>query len=269
MRFPSEYSNLHTHTERCKHATGKVSDYVGAAARQGCQLLGMTDHCSFVDDRWGFVRMAYRELEPYLDEIDEARLLAPEVRILSGLECEYIPDRHGYYEESLLGNERVQFLVGAVHWVHHHGDWIGLGELSTPDHLRSHAKTLIETMESGLFSYLAHPDNFGLYYREWDDNCEACSRDVLSAAASLQVPLEINGYGMRKPRLQIGERSRWKYPLPAFWELAAEYDVQVVCNSDAHHPADVMANIPEGIEIATHCGLRLADPVQMISALTF
>ncbi|MBT3295148.1 MAG: histidinol-phosphatase [Verrucomicrobia bacterium] len=267
MKYPPQQTNLHTHTERCKHASGNVADYVTAAARQGCRLLGMTDHCPFPDDRWLFVRMESRELEPYLDEIDAARKLVPEVELLGGLECEYIPDRHSYYEDVFLANERIQFLVGGVHWVCHEGEWIGLGELSTPAHLASHARNLIETMESGLFSYLAHPDNFGIYYRDWDANCESCARDVLSAAASLQVPLEINGYGMRKPRVDTAQGSRWMYPLLPFWELAAEYDIQVVCNSDAHRPMDVMANIPEGILIASTCGLTLADPVQMIPSL--
>lgn len=267
MTYPPQYSNLHTHTELCKHATGKVADYVKIAAAQGCRLLAITDHCPFPDDLWLCVRMTSQGLEPYLDAIDHARQLAPQVKVLGGLECEYIAERHGYYEDTLLGNKRIQLLVGGVHWVLHKGDWINLGKLSTATHLISYARNTIQTMESGLFSYVAHPDNFGHFYHEWDSNCESCARDILSAAASLQVPLEINGYGMRKPKVNTKHESRWAYPLLKFWELAAEYDIRVVCNSDAHRPEDVMANISDGIQIAAKFGLALANPCTMIAAL--
>jgi histidinol phosphatase-like PHP family hydrolase len=49
------------------------------------------------------------------------------------------------------------------------------------------------------------------------------------------------------------------YPWLRFWELAAEYDIEVVVNSDAHHPEDVAANLDDAAHIATRLGLRLAD----------
>jgi histidinol-phosphatase (PHP family) len=77
-------------------------------------------------------------------------------------------------------------------------------------------------MATGLFAFVAHPDLFANAYLAWDAEAEACSRAILAAAADLSVPLEINGYGMRKPEIETREGVRRKYPWRRFWELAGE-----------------------------------------------
>ena len=39
--------NLHTHTRRCKHAQGEISDYCAEAVRQNVAVLGFSDHSPF------------------------------------------------------------------------------------------------------------------------------------------------------------------------------------------------------------------------------
>ena len=96
-------------------------------------------------------------------------------------------------------------------------------------------------------------------YLAWDRHAEACSREILRAAEAYGVPLEINGYGFRKPRVDTPEGRRPMYPWIRFWELAAEYDIEVVLNSDAHRPEDVAANLDDAAAIAARFGLRIAD----------
>ncbi|HPX39764.1 MAG TPA: histidinol phosphate phosphatase, partial [Candidatus Hydrogenedentes bacterium] len=55
------------------------------------------------------------------------------------------------------------------------------------------------------------------------------------------------------------EGRRPMYPWIRFWELAAEYDIEVVLNSDAHRPEDVAANLDDAAAIAARFGLRIAD----------
>ncbi|MFR9565822.1 MAG: PHP domain-containing protein, partial [Rikenellaceae bacterium] len=38
------YSNYHTHTQRCNHATGSDESYVERAIQGGFSLLGFSDH---------------------------------------------------------------------------------------------------------------------------------------------------------------------------------------------------------------------------------
>ena len=41
--------NLHTHTDRCRHAVGSVSDYCLEAQKYGLEILGFSDHGPFPD----------------------------------------------------------------------------------------------------------------------------------------------------------------------------------------------------------------------------
>ena len=55
-------ANWHTHTARCKHASGTVGEYCAAAAAYGLADLGISDHVPFADGRWHSVRLV--ELKP-------------------------------------------------------------------------------------------------------------------------------------------------------------------------------------------------------------
>ena len=59
--------NYHTHTYRCKHATGDVIDYAKAAIEADLTTLGMSDHAALPDNRWNNVRMSMLELDDYED----------------------------------------------------------------------------------------------------------------------------------------------------------------------------------------------------------
>lgn len=106
---------------------------------------------------------------------------------------------------------------------------------------------------------MAHPDLFDNSYLTWDNNTIHASRDMLAAAAELQVPLEINGYGLRKAKIDTPTGTRTMYPWLPFWELASEYDVRVIVNSDVHQPEDVSSNLQQAADIALGCGLKFAD----------
>ena len=59
--------NYHSHTYRCKHATGEVVEFVKAASKAGLKIFGVTDHVPFPDDRWLDVRMPYEDLDDYVE----------------------------------------------------------------------------------------------------------------------------------------------------------------------------------------------------------
>jgi len=252
--------NYHTHTYRCRHAVGDVRHYAARASALGMEALGMSDHVPFRDHRWPGSRMSHRSLGGYFRAIDRAQRLFPDLRIFRGLECEYDPALDDYYRE-LKETWQLDYLIGSVHWVHHEGQWLSMRQARTAAHLASHARNLIQTMESGHFLFIAHPDNFGTWYRTWDENTRACSRDILEAAAALGIPLEINGYGFRKARIQTSQGDRVPYPWKPFWEMAAGTGVRVLFNSDAHRPGDVYASADLGRALMEECGLSEYDPL--------
>ena len=252
-------NNYHTHTFRCKHASGTVSDYVSAAREAGIQALGISDHTPLPDNRWLFVRMEMDELDDYCDEIEKARDNFSDITILKGLECDWDKNYENFYSEELLGEKKFDYLIGAVHWFPYHGEWLSAYEIENAKHLTAYSGHLIKMMESGLFSFTAHPDLFGAGYKAWDENARSCAMDIITAAQSLSMILEINGYGLRKPSITLPEGTRKQYPLLPFWELAGKSDITALCNSDAHEPADVSASLKEAERIAEDFSVKTIE----------
>ena len=261
-------TNCHTHTYRCKHAQGDARDYCAEASTRGLQTLGFSDHAPMPDGRWASVRMDMAELAGYGQAIDAARQEFPGLSILKGLECEYIPEYAGLYRDLFLGAHAMDYLVGGAHWYPHRGEWTAMyGTPMNGPMLRDYVDYLIRSMESGLFAFLAHPDLFGVCYASWDVEAAACSRALLTAASELRMPLEINGYGLRKPMVEAPDGWRYKYPWLPFWEVAAECGVRVVLSSDAHEPEDVATGLLETAAIAQRYGLEVVlNPVAVAAA---
>lgn len=270
-------NNYHTHTYRCRHASGDVADYVAAARAAGLGVLGFSDHCPFYDNRWPENRMPMSELQDYLDAMDAARAAsdaelaaaapgsaataaAPKApRILRGLECEWGPGEEAFFREEFLGRCSLDYLAAGIHYYLCDGTWRDSYAISTPAELAGFAETSCGAMESGLFAFLAHPDVYCFNWMRWDENAIACAKDILSTAERTGVPLEINGYGFRKKRVHAFEGPRRPYPHDEFWRLAAGYDVKCIVNSDAHRPVDTAANLEDGRAIARKFGLRLVE----------
>ena len=58
-------------------------------------------------------------------------------------------------------------------------------------------------------------------------------------------------------RIHTPEGRRHMYPIKSFWELAANYKIKVVINSDAHYPKLITGGMKEGLEIAKEFGLKV------------
>ena len=252
--------NYHTHTYRCKHATGDVSDYCQTAIAQGLSILGMSDHTALPDNRWSHIRMDIDELPDYCQAVDEAKDKFPQLTILKGMECEFDEQYTSFYQEKLLGELKFDYLIGAAHFFPLNGEWIGsYGGTDNVAGLKAYTDYFIQSMRSGLFTFMAHPDLFGNCYLTWDANTVSAAQDIFEAAASLKMPLEINGYGLRKPKIVTPQGKRCMYPWLPFWELASDYDIEVIVNSDAHHPGDVTRNMQEAVEIGGKFDLKFAN----------
>ncbi len=248
-------ANLHTHTWRCKHASGDVADYVRAARDGGMRVLGMADHTPLPDGRWRDHRMDLAQLDGYIAAVRAADAAEPAVRVLLGLECDWDPVFAEFYRDELLGRRGFDYLIAGCHFTPYQGDWYSsFEEVTTPALLRAHVRQAEATMASGLFAFITHPDIFGACQARWTADTAAAARDICTAAAALGMPLELNGYGLRKP----WRHGRPGYPWDPFWEIAAEAGVEVVLSSDAHRPQDLFAGMDQLAALVAKLGLREA-----------
>ncbi len=257
--FAIKNVNLHTHSWYCGHGEGELAEYVDVAIADGLQVLGFSEHGPMPNERWAMLRMPFSLLDSYIDECKTLQRTRTEITLLTGLECDYDPSYHSWYKEYLLGDKEVDYLSFAVHFLQHP---TGRDEYlqrfpSEKKYLHAYTDAYIEGLSSGLFSFGVHPDLFGCFYREWDDETIACSRSIFECACSYHIPLEINASGLHKPPIDTSKGNRSLYPLVPFWTLAKEYPLTIIGSSDAHKPQVVKAFVDDAHAFAKKINLNI------------
>lgn len=256
-------ANYHTHTFRCGHAEGNERDYAEQAEKAGLRILGMADHTPYdffdIGPRNRPMRMTPEELSGYADSV---RSLAEEYKgrleILLGVEAEYYPKYFPRLVELLRANG-VQYLILGQHFL---GNEVGdqYCGIPCPDAaaLGRYVDQSIEAIETGVFTYFAHPDLF-----RFTGEDEAYSREMrrlCRAARQAELPLEINLLGIRENR---------HYPDPRFWRIAAEEGNTAILGCDAHQPQWVTDPQSEekALKMAATLGLRVLTeaPIRSLS----
>ena len=250
-------ANYHTHTWRCNHASGNERQYVENALKAGLELLGFADHTPYIfrgDYNSGF-RMAMEQLPGYVDTVLALReRYANRIEIPLGLETEYYP-RHFGELLSRLREHPMDYLILGQHFVGNEYDapYNGVGS-DDPDLLRRYVHQSCDAMNTGLFTYFAHPDliNFRgdrkIYQRHM--------RDICREAKNCGMPLEFNLLGMVDGKI---------YPNPLFWELVAEEGCEVILGRDAHSPEVLLDENTEkrALEMLAQLGLMPIEKVQL------
>lgn len=251
-----QWINLHTHTYRCKHAKGDVEDYAKMALLKNVTTLGISDHTPLPDDWWFETRMGKEEFPGYMEEIERCRREYSKIRILAGLECDYSKDYESYFKDDILGGYDMDYLIGSVHAFSWKQETIYCFSEKPLEYgaLGVYAEVYVRAMESGIFTFMAHPDVVFLRVPKWNEEAVACSVYLLQAAKDLKMPLEINCSGIRKS-LSMG-MDEIAYPKREFWELAGKLGVTSLVSSDAHRPEDLTSNLDAGYFIQREYGIK-------------
>ena len=234
--------NLHTHTTRCRHASGSESEYVQAALDAGLKTLGFSDHtpCWFPGDYYSHMRMYPEQLPEYADTVRALQKeYAGRLEIPLGLEVEYYPK---FFPDLLprLRDAGIEYMLLGQHW---NGNEIGEVYNGRPTEdesmLRQYCDQVIEAIQTGLFTYIAHPDIMN--YVGPDAIYRKHIRRLCKEAAACNIPLEINLLGLDTKR---------HYPNRSLLATAAEAGCHVVLGSDAHLPQDVIHPDAEATALA-------------------
>lgn len=251
--------NYHTHTSRCGHAAGTEEEYVLAAIDGGLKVLGFSDHTPFIfpDNYRSHIRMAPEELENYVQTVLTLKeKYAGQIHIRLGLEVEYYPDRIPALLE-LIKPYGIEYMILGQHWCGNEENEPYNGAATYSEALlKRYCDQVIEAMDTGLFSYLAHPDL--LQFVGDDKVYRAQMGRLCQTAREKNMPLEINLLGYTNGR---------HYPRELFWEIAGEWGCQVVLGSDAHLPAQVVDPEAEkkALELVEKYGLQLLTHVPIHS----
>ena len=236
--------NYHTHTDRCGHATGDDEQYVRAAILAGFKVIGFSDHIPFKNVIHPSERMNYDQLEDYIQSIESLKVkYKDQIEVKLGFELEYFPEYNEYYKEML---SRCDYLICGQH--NKILDHYSYDQFTNDEDVLVYASQVKAAIESGLISFVAHPDYFMIGRRSWSKACDEAVHIIAKAAQDNGVALEINLNGIRYGKNTYEGKLAYPYPYRPFWEIVSQYNVQCLYSFDAHKPYTLLEK--ERIELA-------------------
>lgn len=233
--------NYHAHTARCGHATGTEEEYILRAIEGGITHMGFSDHVPFIfpDCSQSYYRIPMEQAQDYISTLRALReKYRSQIDIHIGFEMEYYPT---FFPDMLntavsLGCE---YLILGQHFSgdeHPNGYYVAV-PTDSADLLNEYVNNILAAMNTGVFSYVAHPDLFNFTGDEAVYEKEM--RRICVAARERNIPLEINFLGLRAKR---------NYPCERFWAIAGQEQSPVTFGFDSH---DVRAAYdPESLKTA-------------------
>ena len=154
-------ANYHTHTPRCNHAKGSEREFIEKAIKEGFKVLGFSDHSPqpFEEEFYSWIRMRMSELPDYTETLVKLREeYKKDIQILIGYEVEYSRKYFPALMEELK-KFPLDYLIQGQHFAPNEVEGIYVGEKTDKEeNLICYVDTTVEGMETGLFTYLAHPD---------------------------------------------------------------------------------------------------------------
>ncbi len=233
--------DLHTHHERCGHATGTIRDYIEAGIAHGLQVIGISDHSPYFasdeDRAQPGIAMAKSEFKRYVDEVLKLKAeYARRIDVLLGVESDFFPEHADVYRD-VYKLYPFDYIIGSVHLsggvsIFNKKRWNGLSDRQKVEQKELYYDLIEQSARSGMFHILGHIDAMRGFYPAFSDiKTEAVDR-TLKTIGECGIAIEINTSGKTKAC------GGW-YPIDAILERALHYGVQVTFGSDAHVPSRV------------------------------
>lgn len=250
-------ANYHTHTWRCNHASGTEREYVENAIKMGLKTLGFSDHSPYIfpGDYYSGFRMTPEQFPGYCETLLGLRKeYEGVIDIPIGLELEYYPALLPQLLPILRDNP-VDYLILGQHLL---GNEVGERYTGAPTgdnrDLERYCDQTIEAMNTGLFTYFAHPDVIN--FRGSRSFYSEQMRRICREANNCGIPLEVNLLGLCDGR---------NYPDRTFWETAAEEGCAVILGRDAHTPQALLDGKTEerALQMVEELGLKLLETVPL------
>ena len=243
-----------------------MREYVERAIAAGITEMGFSDHAPWRtrngphETAWGrqWTYCVYAEDVPdYFAEVKALREeYADRIRLYAGFETEYFP---GSFPERLdeLRAFGAEYLILGNHFIHDENgeEFYVYGKHDRTDLLPLYVDAVIEAMETGAFTYVAHPDLFT--YLEEDERYRTQMRRLCEASRATGVPLEINFLGIRDGRA---------YPSDRFFRIAGEVGAPVTFGMDAHdtYAAFDEASLPVAVAMVERYGLNYVGKPKLV-----
>jgi len=225
--------DLHNHTKLCNHAEGEINEYIEKAIENNTKYFGFSDHAPMdFDPKY---RMSFEQMAKYENDVLDAKeKYKNQIEILLGYEVDYLA---GHMDERVLHAERVDYLIGSVHfldgWGFDNPEFIGKYEEQNIDEIwQEYFNTIQKMAESRLFDIVGHLDLIKVFKFMPNKNIIDIAQKALNAIKEADMTLELNVAGYRKPIKEA-------YPSRTLLEECFKLKIPITFASDAHKPEQV------------------------------
>ncbi|MBL0708371.1 MAG: histidinol-phosphatase HisJ family protein [Sulfurimonas sp.] len=225
-------ADLHNHTPLCKHAEGKMEQYIEHAIKCKTKFFGICDHAPMDFDKK--YRMSFSDMKDYENEVLRNKNIYKEkIEILLGYEVDYLP---GYMDARVLKAD-VDYLIGSVHFIDGWGfdnpEFIGNYKTQNIDEIwQKYFDTIEEMAKSKLFDIVGHLDLIKVFKYMPKKDIALIAKNALEAIKKADMVVELNVAGYRKPVKEA-------YPSPSLLKEIFKMGIPISFASDAHKPEQV------------------------------
>lgn len=227
--------DYHIHTTFCKHAVGRMEEYVERAIGLGFEEIGFADHMPVMPEPQ--FCMGYEDLPLYIERVRELQdAYRGRIGIRLGCEMDIVTGREDEIRDIIV-DAGFDYVIGSVHYLdgwpfdqEKYRDVFEGGELNAI-HDRFF-ETVIRAANTGLYDITGHIDNIKrMGYRITGDMTGYYER-AAAALHVMNVAVEVNTSGIDSAAGEV-------YPSVEFLSILNRHGVPVTVGSDAHRPEQV------------------------------
>jgi DNA polymerase (family X) len=218
--------DLHVHTDY-SHGVDSLEDTVKKAIEMGHKYIAITDHSQSLAIAQGLKEDKLLEQIKEIHRLDEEY---PEIKLLTGTECDIKPDGSMDYSDDIL--EQLDWVVASIHVGMQRGEEIITGRI-------------IDAIHNPYTRVIGHPTGRLIQKRNpYEVNLDK----IFEAAAEQKVFMEINCSPSRLDLRDVDARR------------AKEAGVKLAIGTDAHS-MNQMEFLPLGVSVARRGWLEAEDVV--------
>lgn len=240
--------DVHTHHDRCGHATGKIENYILSALEKKLDVIGISDHSPFFassrDHLLPNISMAKSEFKNYINEVIQLKKkYQGEIEVLLGVESDFFPEQKKIYNK-IYQKYPMDYIIGSVHYsgkgklfspenkIFNRKRWKGLSKSELLEEKETFYNLIQQSAKSGVFDILGHIDSIKGYNTDFIEISTPKVEETIKVIAENNVSIEVNTSAKFKD--PVG----W-YPEDSILEMAYHYGVDISYGSDAHSPSRV------------------------------
>jgi histidinol-phosphatase (PHP family) len=226
---------------------------VQIALDKGLKVIGFAEHGPLHFDPEK--RLTEPETYIYLKDAHSLkRKYASKIKILCGLEMDYIPSEKDYLRK-IIPNFNCDFVLGSIHFIEKGKDRISIWDypaLQDETVWKQYFKQMNELISSGVYTGVAHPD---MILRSGLPNAPLAQYfiNAIQECKFNNMTYEINCAGITKssydPSNKIKITGKRTYPDINLAQIAYQQGVCLTIGSDAHEPEKLAENVGSVIQM--------------------